>query len=681
MNDPKDARIVELENALRISRDESTKLGIKFKPIAEDGPFAKMADSRFFPYLEAIPSLSTRGISPEKGQPHVLIESDNLLAMSVYNSAFGTITKNGSVGAQNFDVIYIDPPYNTGAKAGDGVFVYNDEIVTPEDPLYHSKWLRFMEERLREFRDSLAETGVILISIGEEELFHLKLLADRVFTASNYVSMVTWKGAKKNDARLVSNVNDYILIYARDLQDIRMADILWRADKEKFDDYMQAGADFWESVSHIADRGSRAEEATRLFREWISSLPKDHEYRVAGGGGFYNYRSIDENGDIFYASDMSWPGGGGPEYEVKSPLTGNMLPAPGRGWVFSTPERFKEEQDAGNILFFTNDRQPLFKRYLKNVSTQVKDNNIFQDRRSASKELANLIGKGPNGKPLFNNPKDRHILAEWIDYVTPLFRKREALEGNKPIRILDGFAGSGTTLHAVMDLNKADGVPRQCTLITINEGDSEEGGLARSVTSRRIQAAITGDWAVGGKRPGYDDSLYYYKLNLTDGEDGRPGYEISMTGDKTIDASENIELFEGYFDGIASVKVGAHIPLQIEVPGVESERFAAFTNESGTKALLVWKSAEYAYFHPEILKTAAEAVALAVPTAVEHILYAPGRAKDEFVTPDGWELFTFPLDYIQNLVQTINRYKNSLATARALYGASFIETALQGKEN
>ena len=133
---------------------------------------------------------------------NVLIEGDNYHALSVLN-----YTHNRKI-----DVIYIDPPYNTGKE-----FTYNDKIVDKEDSYKHSKWLSFMNKRLQLAKKILSRKGVIFISVDDHEQAQLKILCNDVFDEKNFIANIVWqkKFSPQNDAKYFSDMHDFILVYAR----------------------------------------------------------------------------------------------------------------------------------------------------------------------------------------------------------------------------------------------------------------------------------------------------------------------------------------------------------------------------------------------------------------------------------------------------------------------------------
>lgn len=144
------------------------------------------------------------------GLENIMIEGDNfqvLTALNLINDGNGII-----------DLIYIDPPYNTGQKD----FIYNDSFVSKDDPYYHTTWLNFMEKRLVLARDILKETGVIFISIDEHEFAQLKLLCDSIFGESNFIENFIWiKNSTKNLSKTTSTNHEYVLSYAKNIEIIR----------------------------------------------------------------------------------------------------------------------------------------------------------------------------------------------------------------------------------------------------------------------------------------------------------------------------------------------------------------------------------------------------------------------------------------------------------------------------
>src|SRR3989338_5544833 len=169
-----------------------------------------------FPVLKEVKG---KAIESDKSKlVNLLIEGDNYHSLAVLN-----FTHREAV-----DLIYIDPPYNTGNND----FIYNDKFVDKEDSFRHSKWLSFMEKRLKLSRFLLKETGAIFISIDDNEQAPLRMLCDEIFGEQNFVSTIIWQRAysPKNQSRHISVDHEYILVYAKDIEHLNVQ-LLPRTDK------------------------------------------------------------------------------------------------------------------------------------------------------------------------------------------------------------------------------------------------------------------------------------------------------------------------------------------------------------------------------------------------------------------------------------------------------------------
>jgi len=234
---PEDNQLAQLENEIarlnkKIAKYEAIELKQnKFGLVWLDVPEAFEDDvENKLPILEEVPKLA---IDSKDGKPtHLLIEGDNYHALTCLN-----YTHKGKV-----DVIYIDPPYNTGS---DG-FKYKDKRILDkypdgrpvevDNPLRHSYWLSFMKKRLELAQDLLTGTGVIFISIDDNEVAQLKLLADEIFGKDNFVAQLVWAAGRKNDSKLISVSHEYILCYIKSADLYKEKKITWRTRKEGIDD-------------------------------------------------------------------------------------------------------------------------------------------------------------------------------------------------------------------------------------------------------------------------------------------------------------------------------------------------------------------------------------------------------------------------------------------------------------
>lgn len=361
------------------------------------------------------------------GQMNFLIEGDNLASLKLLEK-----THKGKI-----DLIYIDPPYNTGNKD----FVYDDIFVDSHDTFRHSKWISFMEKRLRIARELLSKQGVIFISIDDNEQAQVKLICDSIFGADNFIAQVIWERAYApvNLKKHFSESHDYVICYAKSLSNAICNGLPRGEDQNK--DYKNPDND---------PRG--------LWKAGNPSVGPAVEKNI---------------------------------YEIISPTGRRMLPPSGRSWLYSK-ERF-EEMLADNRIYWGKDGNSIWapKMFLSEVKQGVTPMTIWKytevgHSQDATKELKAIF----DGQAKFTYPKSVRLI-----------QRIAGLYGNKESTVLDFFAGSGTTGHAVMKLNAEDGGNRKFILCTNNENN-----ICRDVTYERIKRVID--------KESYEASLKYYKVDF-----------------------------------------------------------------------------------------------------------------------------------------------------------------------
>jgi adenine-specific DNA-methyltransferase len=395
---------------------------------------------------------------------NIVIEGDNLEVLRLLRRGY-----TGKV-----DVIYIDPPYNTGndlvyddsrkstaaeyeAEAGqrddEGALQTGEGTDRSQDKRAgaskHSRWLSMMYPRLLVAHHLLAETGVIIVAIDDTEHARLKLLLDKVFGAENFAANVVWQGSGKNDSRFTSGGIDYMLIYAKNKSVLVANDVRWKEPKRGYDLVVEAARDAWNRS------GQDAVKATEEFRKWWRTKP-------ATESGLTNYNEIDEQGRVFRRSDLSSPN---PRknlmYNINHPVTEKPVVMHPNGWRYDR-ERMQELIVEGRILFGKDHTQTVsYKRYLAETANQAIRPTFNQDRANASDAVAALLGAG-----VFDYPKDSDVIGRWVNAVTQ--SKQDSI-------VLDFFAGSGSTGHAVMDLNANDGGNRRYILVQLDEPVDKDG--------------------------------------------------------------------------------------------------------------------------------------------------------------------------------------------------------------
>jgi len=409
---------------------------------------------------------------------NLFIEGDNLDALKLLQESYLGKVK----------LIYIDPPYNTGND-----FVYEDDFAessaeylersgqttesgdrlvanTEANGRFHSDWLSMMYPRLRLARNLLRSDGAIFMSINDAEVENLKHLASEVFGPQNFVGTMVWAAGRKNDSRLISASHEYILCFARDLAVLRERGINWKVRKKGLDEIYKVADKF------VAESEGDFDAASRKLRTWFSGLPDSDESKRNK-----HYSRIDRRG-VFFAGDISWPGGGGPKYQVLHPTTGRPVALPSRGWLFQ-PEVMQKYITDDRVLFGPDESAvPTFKRYLRDTETEVVYSVFYQDGRAATKRLRDLMGGA-----VFDFPKDETVMQTLVEMTTA-----------EDDLIVDFFAGSGTTAHAVLAANAADGGSRRYIMVQLDEPVEKSSEAAKSgytvisqISRERIRRAAT----------------------------------------------------------------------------------------------------------------------------------------------------------------------------------------------
>lgn len=376
----------------------------------------------------------------EDAPNHILIEGDNLEALTAL-----AYTHENSV-----DVIYIDPPYNTGNKD----FVYNDKIIGLDDQYRHSQWLSFMEKRLRIAKRIMSEKATLFMSIDENEAAHLKILSDEIFSENNFMGNIIWQSRTSisNDDFISTNHNQ-TLIYAKNIS------------KVIFDGEMISSKDY---------------------------INPDNDPR-----GPWKLVPIDANHP-----------GGDTVYGITNPKTGvEYFPPKNRIWAYSRAG-MQELINDGRIKFGVNDDSSPKKKlyYLERIErgdTKTPSSILLDAKttKDGTNELIDILGKKK-----FDYPKPKEFIRRLLMY---------ASQRRKNATILDFFAGSGTTLHATMQLNAEDGGHRKCILVTNNENN-----ICEEVTYERNKRVINGYTTPKGEEVEglKSNNLRYYQIDHVERE-------------------------------------------------------------------------------------------------------------------------------------------------------------------
>lgn len=440
--------------------------------------------------LPILKRLKSKEIRTDDTDDNILIEGDNYHALTVLNYTH----------KEQVDVIYIDPPYNNGNKD----FIYNDQFIEKEDSYKHSKWLNFMEKRLNLAKVLLKQSGIIFISIDDNEESQIKILCDKIFGELNFIEKIVWnKRIPKND-KGIGNIHEYILIYAKD----HSFKHKFKMPKEGIDEVYEFVAKFKKNKIPI----NKTEIELKKF------------YKKKGfDRGITLYCNLDENYRLWGKINVSWPNAkNGPRYDVLHPSTNNPTKVPNNGWRYkketfeayldypNTLKRHDESFVCGQIWFAKNENtQPSFIQYLDNVKDFL-FRSIISIKSSGGSELDEIIPKNN-----FPHPKTYKLIKLLLQSID-----------NSQAVVLDFMAGSGTTGHAVLQLNSEDEGNRKFILCTNNEGR-----ICHDVTFPRLQKIINGykKKGVGEQVGGLNGNLQYFKTSLLKKTTNRDQVKINLT--------------------------------------------------------------------------------------------------------------------------------------------------------
>jgi adenine-specific DNA-methyltransferase len=380
------------------------------------------------PYRELVvvpeKSCAPKGQTPDLDD-NLIIHGDNLEALKALLPRF----------AGKVDCIYIDPPYNTGTEG----WCYNDNVNAPlmrewlktnanpvdkEQPLRHDKWLCMMWPRLQLLRELLADDGAIFVSIDDNEVHRLRAMMDDIFGEEAFVATIVWQKRYSRENRGgIGDAHEYVVVYSHDAAGFKDRRNLQTPTEEQMKVYRQKGEE---------------EEA---------------------------WRGIPMTAQGFRKNQM---------YPIKAPSGKVHTPTEGRCWSMTEPE-FEKLRKAGRIYFGKNgDAQPSIIRYASEVPGFVPwtwwPSSEAGHTDSALKEIYQIMGR----TGAFQTPKPSTLLYRLFEVAT----KKDSL-------ILDSFAGSGTTAHAVLALNARDGGKRRFILC-------EMENYADTLTAERVRRAING---------------------------------------------------------------------------------------------------------------------------------------------------------------------------------------------
>lgn len=388
---------------------------------------------------------------------NLFIEGDNLDALKLLQETYLGKVK----------MIYIDPPYNTGND-----FIYADDFAentevflkrssqkdeqgnrlianTESNGRFHSDWLSLMFSRLKLARNLLREDGLIFISIDDDEVTNTCKLCNEIFGEYNYVATLVWDRNRKNDAKYFSVGHEYMVCYFKNASYVKDDGVVFRAPKEGVDEVRELfnklrkkHDDNWPNI-------------TSEILEYYATIP-DEDPRTP----IKRFRKVDVLGPFRDDGNINWPGGGGPRYEVLHPITKRACKLPKSGWRYPTPSRFWEEVDKGRIVFGEDETTvPRVRTNLFDNKDQVMKSVHYSYAQTATNQFLEIF----DGARIFDNPKAISDLVQIIRYVS-----------DPGDLIVDFFAGSATTAHAVMQVNAEDNGKRKFIMVQLPEECDEK---------------------------------------------------------------------------------------------------------------------------------------------------------------------------------------------------------------
>lgn len=392
-------------------------------------------------HIPVFTEVPEREITAAPGQGYnFILEGDNLHSLRLLEK-----THKGKI-----DLIYIDPPYNTGNKD----FVYDDKFIDTVDGFKHSKWLSFMAHRLQVVNSLLSERGCILISINDIEYAQLKLLCDDIFGEQKYIGTFIWKSRQNKDNRNITGISidhEYVLAYSK-----------------------QIGFRNFKGGERQIERYSNPDNDPR--GPWTS-------------GNMVGIATEEQRPNL--------------HYDFIDHRTGINYGKPLMGWRYdrNTMRRLVDED---RIIFpETPEGRPRRKVFLSDVKevrpgfSSVLGGEIYT--RNGTADIVSVFGNR-----VFDFPKPVELLIQFLDQTT-----------SENSIVLDFFAGSGTTAHAVLEMNKRDNGHRHFILCTNNEGS-----ICENVTYPRVKTVITGKRTDGSDyAEGIPANIKYYRTDFVSKDD------------------------------------------------------------------------------------------------------------------------------------------------------------------
>lgn len=465
----------------------------KFGIVWEDKPeyVAEMCKTQ----LPVLKEIKDKELDNFDGPTNIIIEGDNYHSLSVLNYTH----------QKAIDVIYIDPPYNTGNKS----WKYNNHYVEKEDRYRHSKWLSFMSKRLRLARKLLTERGIIIVTIDDYEHHTLRALMDELYGEQNRLGtiVVVHNPRGRNDDKYFATMHEYLLVYAKNKD---LASVKHFAFKEEdLNEFSKQDEISAYSEASFMRTGNNSDRSTRrnLFYP-IYFKEKTKELSLEQEKGSLELLPINERGE-----EKTWRWG---------------------------KETFAEKWHTELLVRIVKGKYRIFKkRRVIDIQGKKPKTVWYNPRYDASSNGISILNNILGNKHGFPYPKSLYAVGDILGIVS-----------YEDSIVLDFFAGSGTTGHAVLELNKKDGGKRKFILCTDNEDNNGTGTkIASDICYPRIKNVIRGYTVNGKKISGLGGNLKYFSTDFVD--------KVKTDNDKRIFTSRSTEMLcltEATFNEVANKK-------------------------------------------------------------------------------------------------------------------------------
>ena len=523
------------------------------------------------PFHELRPVASKGAGKTASLHDNLIIHGDNLAALKALLPTYHNKVK----------CVYIDPPYNTGNEG----WAYNDNVNSPmmqdwlgktvdrEDLTRHDKWCCMMLPRLKLLRELMRHDGAIFVSIDDNEVHHCKVLLDDVFGEDNFVGTICWKNATDNNPTNVAVEHEYVHCYARDRTQLAQA---WYSSTIGSKDRLL------KVEASLLAQNSKDDELRGAYRVW---LRENKPYIWP----FQDYKFIDRQGIYTGSRSVHNPGREGYRYDVIHPSTGKPCKQPLMGYRF--PRETMARLLGENRVIFGSEETKIIeiKLYVRDYKTKLAS--VFElDGRAGANDLKEIF---PNPGKVFDHPKPRLFVQEILSFLTD----PESI-------VLDSFAGSGTTGHAVLALNREDGGTRRFVLVECED-------YADSITAERVRRVMKGIPSAkdANLKAGLGGSFSYFEL-------GAPMQQESLLSGRDL---PDFEALAGYVFFTASGE-------QFDPRKISRETHFIGTSRRGDVYLIYEPDRERI---KDLALTLDFARSLPKPKATNRLVFAPTKYLDQ----------------------------------------------------